>query len=223
MDDFAALERVMDRRYSCRAFRAVPVPRAEIEAALRIAQRIPSWCNAQPWQVIVTGAEETEALRAALGAEIAAAEFAPDIAFPAAYEGVYRDRRRVCGWQLYEAVGVERGDRAGSARQMAENFRFFGAPHLAIVTTPRALGTYGALDCGAFVTAFTLAAAARGIDTIPQAALAGHASFFRARYGIAADRDMVCGISIGYGDGAHQANGFRTGRAGLAEVLDWRD
>lgn len=223
MIEFEALERVMARRYSCRAFRPDPVPRSEIEAVLHLAQKIPSWCNAQPWQVIVTGRDETKRLRAALGEEVAQGGFAPDIAFPSAYEGVYRERRRDCGWQLYEAVGVAKGDRDGSARQMGENFRFFGAPHVALITTPKALGAYGTLDCGAFVTAFTLAAAARGIDTIPQAALAGYAPFFRARYGIASDRDFVCGISFGYGDAEHPANGFRTTRAPVGDVLDWRE
>ena len=79
------------------------------------------------------------------------------------------------------------------------------------------------VDCGAFVTAFTLAAAARGIDTIPQAALAAYAPFFRERYDIDADRNLICGISFGYGDAHHPANGFRTTRAAPELVIDWRD
>ena len=35
--------------------------------------------------------------------------YEPDVPFPPSYEGVYRHRRRVSGWQLYEALGVERG------------------------------------------------------------------------------------------------------------------
>jgi len=40
------------------------------------------------------------------------------------------------------------GDREASKRQTLENFRMFGAPHVAIITTERKLGTYGVLDCG---------------------------------------------------------------------------
>jgi proline dehydrogenase len=40
---------------------------------------------------------------------------------------------------------VVRGDREASGRQARENFRLFGAPHVAIVTTDAALGTYGAV------------------------------------------------------------------------------
>ena len=42
-----------------------------------------------------------------------------DFPFPERYEGVYQDRRRECAWQLYDSVGIARGDRAASAEQAA--------------------------------------------------------------------------------------------------------
>ncbi|CAN0288513.1 unnamed protein product, partial [Chrysoparadoxa australica] len=50
----------------------------------------------------------------------------------------------------------------------------------------------------------------------------GFAPFGRDRYGIAEDRDLLCGIALGYGDPDHPANQFRTDRAPLDEVVDWR-
>lgn len=35
-----------------------------------------------------------------------------DIPFPTQYAGDYRDRRRACGLQLYDSVGIEKGIRA---------------------------------------------------------------------------------------------------------------
>jgi hypothetical protein len=64
----------------------------------------------------------------------------PDFPFPREYHGVYLGRRRECGFQLYETVGIARGDRVASARQGRENFRLFGAPHVCIVTTDEGLG-----------------------------------------------------------------------------------
>ena len=93
---------------------------------------------------------------------------------------------------------------------------------MAIVTTDAALGTYGAVDCGAYVTTFMLAAKALGVACIAQAALASHSPFVRAHFGIPNDRLILCGISFGYEDEAHPANRFRTSRAPLAEVADWR-
>ena len=218
-DRFGTLLRA---RFSCRGYRPDPVPRALIDAALADAQHVPSWCNSQPWQVIACSAEETTRLAGALFDHAMHAPHQSDIPFPARYEAEYKARRAECGWQLYEAVGVEKGDRAASARQMAENFRFFGAPQLLLVTTPKALGPYGVLDCGAFITAVLLGLQARGLGSIAMASVAGYAPFLRDWFCIAEDRDVVCGIAVGWPDMDHPANGFRTTRAGAGEVIDWR-
>ena len=217
------LEEILSRRYSCRAFLPRPVDRSVIERILEVAQRTPSWCNAQPWQVHVTSGAATERFRAALLAYAASHQPEPEYAFPREYRGVYLDRRRECGFQLYEAVGVARGDRAASAKQAMENFRLFGAPHALVVTTEEALGVYGVLDCGAWVNNFMLAAAAAGVACIAQAALAAHPKLLREFFGIGEDRRIVCGMSFGYEDPAHPANRFRTRRAAVAQVAAWMD
>lgn len=214
-------ESLLETRYSCRGYLERPVERATIEEILRLAQRTPSWCNAQPWQVIVTGPEATERLRHALQAPDLAPGARMDIPPPLEYRGVYRDRRRECGLQLYESVGVARGDRAASARQAQENFRFFGAPHLAVITTDALLGTYGAVDCGAYVNNFMLAARALGVASIAQGAIATRSKFLREWFSIPEDRQIVCGISFGYEDPAHPANRFRTRRATVEEAVEW--
>jgi len=217
-----ALDALFAERHSCRAFRSTEVPRATIEAIVATARRAPSWCNAQPWRLTLTSGTETDRFRAALQDQITTGTPKPDLPFPVRYSGVYQDRRRTCGWQLYEAVGVEKGDRAGSARQMMQNFSFFGAPHVAILSTPVELGVYGALDCGGFVTAFGLAAASHGVASIAQAAVAAHGAFLHRYFDIPTDRDILCAISFGHADPDHPANAFRTTRADVADIVDWR-
>ena len=34
---------------------------------------------------------------------------------------------------------------------------------------------------------------------------------------------VVCGISFGFADDGHPANGVRTNRADVAEAVDWRE
>jgi nitroreductase len=223
-DESAGLARLLAGRFSCRAFRPDPVPRPVIERMLSMAQLTASWCNSQAWQVAVTEGEGTRRFREALFAH--ASSQPPDSPaqydFPGPrYSGVYLERRREVGWQLYESVGVARGDRGGAARQALENFRLFGAPHVAIISADRDLGVYGAIDCGAYVTSFVLAAQSLGLASIPQAALAHHAPFVRRHFGLPEERSVVCGISFGYQEGAHAANRFRTRRADLARVVDW--
>jgi nitroreductase len=217
------LEHLLSARHSCRAFLPQPVEAGIIERILSIAQLTPSWCNCQPWHVIVTRGVATERFSAELLAHARLAQRSPDIAFPKEYRGVYRERRRQCGWLLYDAVGVARGDREAAALQAEENYRLFGAPHVAIVTVEAALGTYGAVDCGGYVAMFLLAAQSLGIASVPQAALATYSPFVRAHFAIPPQRSVLCGISFGYENNAHPANAFRTPRAPLAEVLTWRD
>ena len=222
--DSGALESLLQRRFSCRGFLPQPVAPELIERVLALAQRTASWCNAQPWQMVITRGEATERLRSALMDEMQRpSEEAPDFPWPTAYRDVYQQRRRECGFGLYDAVGIARGDRAASARQAMENFRLFGAPHVAIVTTPADLGVYGAVDCGAYVQNFMLAATSLGLATIAQASLATRPGFIRRHFGLPDERRIVCGISFGYEDPAHPANRFRTTRAdwrGEATVLD---
>ena len=216
------LRALLDRRYSCRGFLARPVPRDTIRQITDLAQRTASWCNSQPWQVSIVSGDALRRLGAALGEHARrGAAACPDFPFPAEYRGVYQERRRACGLALYDSVGIARGDRAASARQGLENFRFFGAPHVAIVTTERALGIYGAIDCGAYVSSFMLAATSLGVASIAQAALASYPALVREQLGISEERAVVCGISFGIEDPAHPANRFRTGRARIDDVLTW--
>src|SRR5438045_690976 len=143
----SAFDTILDARYSCRGYLPQSVPRDAIEAILRSAQRTASWCNSQPWQVAVTSPAATDRLREAMASPEGLADQGFDIAPPAEYRGVYRDRRRECGFSLYDSVGIAHGDRVASARQAELNFSFFGAPHMALITTEAALGAYGVLDC----------------------------------------------------------------------------
>jgi len=222
-DPAQVLEQLLKTRHSCRGFLPQTLERPIIERMLSLAQRTASWCNAQPWQVLITSGAATEALAQALLKQLGTGQPAPDFAFPSEYTGAYQQRRRECGFQLYESVGIARGDREASARQARENFRFFGAPHVAIITSAAPLGIYGAVDCGAYVSNFMLAAQSLGVGCIAQASLATQAPAIREHFGLAPDRLVVCGISFGYEDPSHPANQFRTSRATLEEAVTWVD
>jgi nitroreductase len=225
--DAETLARLIAARHSCRGYLPTPVPRGTIETMLRLAQSTASWCNSQPWQAIVTEGAATERFRDALYAHATSNRWEdqktrpeqPDFPFPERYVGIYKERQRETGWALYRSVGVVHGDREGSGRQMLENFRLFGAPHVMIITTEQDLGIYGAIDCGGYVANVMLVAQSLGIATIAQAALAGVSDFVRAHFAIPPERKIVCGISFGYADPDHPANGFRTTRAPMDQVV----
>lgn len=222
--DFACLDRLVRDRHSCRAFQETVVPHEQILRMVETAQQTASDCNIQPWRVTIAGGHALARLRAAMY-EKASHDAAPvsDIPPIERYQGTYLDRRRACGWSLYNAVGIERGDRVGSRWQALENFRFFGAPHLAVLTTHASLGPRALLDCGGYVSLFMLAAQALGVASVPQAAIAHRADVLREHLEIPADDHIVCGIAFGYADESHAANAFRTSRAPIDEVVVFRE
>src|SRR5262249_37901083 len=151
------LEELLNARYSVRAFLPKPVPRDIIEQVLKVAQRTASWCNSQPWQVVIASAEAKERFRKLIYKEAASgAKDDHDFTPPGEYLGVYLERRRESGFQLYNTLGIPRGDKVAYAKQALENYNFFGAPHVAIIHTTEPLGAYGAVDCGAYVSNFML-------------------------------------------------------------------
>ena len=218
------LEELLAERYSCRAFLDRPVPRPIIDRVLAAAQRTASWCNSQPWQVVIASGAAKERFREAIYAEASsgAAEDG-DFSFPREYRGVYLERRRESGFQLYNTLGIARGDKSAYAKQALENYNFFGAPHVAIIHTDEALGIYGAIDCGAYVGNFLLAAQALGLGTIAQAALARQSGLIRRHFKLGDDRRVVCGISFGFPDSDHRINSYRTTRAGISDAATFVD
>ncbi|MCK8663950.1 nitroreductase [Pseudomonas azerbaijanoccidens] len=217
------LEEMMQRRRSCRAFLPQQVDQESVRRLFALAQRSASWCNTQPWQVIVTRGAATERFCAAYAEELKVASPVPDFQFPNEYQGVYQKRRRECAQQLYESIGIAPGDRVASQHQTMRNFSLFGAPHVAIITSDRALSTYGAVDCGGYVANLLLAAEAFGLGAIAQAALASHSSFVRRHFAIDDSRLVVCGVSFGYADLDSPANGFYTRRASTEDTVQWLD
>ncbi len=220
--DADALKRLMQARYSCRAFRPDPVPDAVIARIVDTARHTASWNNTQPWELLVTRGAETERFRRALLDEVQAGKPGPDLDWPESYPGALGERRRTCGYALYNAVGIAREDRAARARQSMRNFEMFDAPHVAILHIPKVLGAYGALDAGGFLTAFMLAATAEGLGTIAQAAVAAYPDLIRRHFGLGDDRVILCAISFGHADDAHPVNRYRTEREEVRAILTFK-
>lgn len=218
--DVEALRRLIFGRATCRAYKAEQVPEEVIHSMMDVVRGTASWCNTQPWGLTITAGESTEKFRTALMEQVRQHPgLDSDFPFPKEYKGVYLDRRRKSGFQLYEALGINLDDKERRDSQSFENFRLFGAPHVAIVTVPESLGSYGAVDAGGFICSFLLSAQAHGVATTPQAALAMQSKFIRGHFGMPEDRRVVCGISFGYVDTTHPVNGYRTERAGVNDIL----
>lgn len=200
-----------------------PVPRAVLREALELAQRAPSNCNVQPWRVFVASGARVERLRQTLRSAIAAGE-TPQSDDPVdEFPGDYRRLQVECAVELYQKMGIERGDQAGRLRAFVRNFEFFDAPHVAVVCMEKSYGLGVALDVGMWAQTFMLALWARGVSSCAQASLRLYPTILRKELGIAESLRVMCGISFGYEDAAVPANASRQTREPLEKNVVFLD
>jgi nitroreductase len=207
------LERIWAERRSIRAFRTEPIDRATLTRMFAAAQRAPSWCNVQPWRVVVTEPPKTGALAAAMIAAAKAGLPHAEVPFPLDYPSPYQEHRRECGVALYRAMGVARDDTAGRYDAWLRNYAFFDAPHVAIVACDRRLGPYAYVDVGVWLGYVLTAAQELGIATCPMASVAAYPEPLRAHLPIAETDAVLFGLALGHADEAAPANQCRTIRA----------
>jgi len=211
------VDRVIRGRRSVRGFLPTPVPRETIIEILDVATRAPSGTNTQPWKVtVVTGARK-EALSKEL--IVTALDPAQDAAhkqeysyYPDKWVPPYLDRRRKVGYDLYELLGIAKGDRDRMQKQFARNYDFFGAPVGLFFTIDRIMGQGSWLDYGMFLQNVMLAARARGLDTCPQAAFTKYHRIVTRHLEIPEGEMLLCGMALGYEDSHQIENALRTER-----------
>jgi nitroreductase len=214
-DDFAhsVAEAIASRR-SVRAYLDREVPRATIEAILRIAAQAPSGSNIQPWRVYVLAGAALERLRGAMRDAFLAGE-PHEREYKYYTESVfepYLARQRACGWGLYGMLGIGRGDREKSRAYRATNYEFFGAPIGMVFTIDRRLERGSWLDYGMFVQSIMVAARGFGLHTCPEASIAEFHSIIRTQLAVPESELVVCGIALGHADHEAVINRFRTSR-----------
>ncbi|MDG2114179.1 MAG: nitroreductase [Actinomycetota bacterium] len=211
-------------RTSIRAFKPDPVPRETIEELLEIAQRSPSGTNTQPWHVYVCSGSVKEAITAdvlAMAQAGTGGAYEDFDYYPAKWNDIHTQRRRGVGWSLYNLVGVEKGDREGSARQAMRNFLFFDAPVGIFVTTDSYLTRGSWAATGMYLQTIMLAAKGMGLDTCPQAAWIPYQEPVLRHLGVPEDQALVSGMSLGWADHDKIENTLVSEREDVQNVADF--
>ncbi len=214
-------EELIKARRSVRAFKPVAADQACLESIFSLAQNTPSNCNTQPWQVVVASGDKLEQLRQALPEAMMSGSLSLDFPFEGKYEGVYRERQHGSAQILYEALGIDRADKAARAQAMMQNYRFFGAPHAAFLFIPEHFGIREAADIGMYAQSLMLSITAHGLASCPQTALSFQADTIRDILGIDSHLKLLFGISFGYEDTDAPANKARVPKAPLQECVSF--
>lgn len=218
MADFSTdvFESILSRK-AIRAFTDQPVEQKTIETILKFASRAPSGANLQPWQVIVLTGEALkkvgeELSKLALSGVVGEREYR---SYPRQWREPYISRRRKMGLDLYESLGIQKGDHEKILRQQARNYSFFGAPVGLLFTMDRDMEIGSWLDLGMFMQTIMLAARGFGLDTCAQASFADYHKEIYKLLSIPHERQIICGMSLGYRDANAPENNLETEREAI--------
>ena len=225
---FTALVRA---RHSTRDFRSDPVPEELLQRVLDDACWAPSWTNTQPYFLAIASGEVRDRLAAhylrlfdaslpaqrgskrALVRMLLTRRGYPDGDFRTwkRYPATLQPYRLKIGRELYEHLGIDRGDRAARDAQWRRNCEFFGAPSVAFVFAHRGLLPFSAQDAGLMLQTLLLSAQANDLATCPLGVLATWRTPVDAEFEIPEDYVLLTGVAIGYASDA-PVNAFRAGR-----------
>ena len=136
--------------------------------------------------------------------------------------GPCQGRRRKVGFDMYGLLGIARGDTEAMAKQLAQNYTFFGAPVGIMFTVDRRLEIGSWLDYGYFLEAICVAARANGLETCSQQAFAYFHTQIREQLKFDENEVLVCGMALGYADWDATINKLETTRSPVSEFATFQ-
>ena len=107
--------------------------------------------------------------------------------------------------------------------QHAKNYDFFGAPVGLMFTIDRVMRQGSWLDFGMFLENVMIAARGHGLDTCPQAAFTQFHRIIMPAIGAPENEQLVCGMSLGWGDPSAVENTLVTEREPVSRFVRFLD
>jgi nitroreductase len=228
-------------RRTTRDFLPTPVSQEIIDAILADGMTAPSWSNTRPFLIgVATGAKRDrisqELLKrwavarharmkgwAGLKGKLRLA-FTPwawpinDYNMTRPYPKELQPRSRKVGKDLYNLLGVARGDADARDAHWARNYEFFGAPVEFFIFAHSGLGVYSVSDASLFVENLVLSAHARGLATCAQGAVAMWAKPVKREFKLPKGYKLMYGVALGYASD-NVANTFKAERLPISEIV----
>lgn len=213
------------QRHSTRAFLDQPVSQEQVNRILNIARHSPSGANTQPWQVAVISGESKNKLQNALEQAFNSG-LKSQLSYqyyPITWQPIYKKRRHSCGLQLYQSLDITKSDSEQRKAQWIANYRAFDAPIMLLFFVDKEMEAGSFLDYGMFLQSVMLAALDEGLASCPQAALAEYPQIVQQTLGYAGDRQLICGMALGYEDLEAAVNKYRTPRESIENFTQYFD
>ena len=225
-------------RRSTRDFLPTPVPAEIINQILTDALTAPSWSNTRPFKVAVATGEVkdrisgeflsrwqvlSQIMRKGLRNKLRLIYSRYGLpttnrSIVKPYVAELKPRAERVGRELYQSLGVQRGDRKARDMQWGKNYSFFGAPVELFIYIHKSLHIYAASDAGLMMENLMLSAHGYGLGTCAQGAVNIWDDVVREEFEVSKDYRLLCGIAIGYPSDA-KVNSFQANRIDVSELL----
>lgn len=197
-------------RKACRAFKPDTVDRDTILSDARCA---PSWGNTQPWEIYVAGGDLLKEINQAyLENTKNHVRTSLDIPRPKSFPEAANAHIK----ELMSGVSLVTENAAKMFGEL--NQEFFHAPEVVYLCMDKGFTSWGMFDLGAVSQSIMLAAAERGLATMPAVELVHYPEVLRSKLGIPDNLLVVFGIAIGYEDTQHPINKFKSVRRPVSDV-----
>ncbi|MDY6881253.1 MAG: nitroreductase [Desulfatiglans sp.] len=217
-------------RKSIRAYKPDPVPRDVVVKLMEVATRAPSGVNLQPWEFYVVMGNELEKIKEA-NVEQVHAGIPPHPEVPIGSDGdkapklkgVYRDRQIGVAVQIFQAMGIAKGDTKAMKDWNDKMMRVYDAPAAIIVVVDKMLeGTWPMLDVGSVTQTIALAAQEFGLGTCIMRAIVDYPEQIREILDLPDSKRLIVGLSLGYPDWDHPSNKITTEREDLEKIVTFK-
>lgn len=217
------LKEAIHSRRSIRGFKPEAISKEILRNIIEVSLRAPSALNTQPWEITVVTGGPLKALREGVTEALRAGR-APVLDFGPSKPmgGVYKERQRALGFDLYGLMGIGRDDAEKRNTWTMHGFRTFEAPAAIIVTMDESLDIrMAASDLGGLVQTICLAALEHGLGTCINGQGIMFPDIVRKVTGIPASKKLHLCIAIGYPDWDHPSNKLVSKREPVENVVTW--
>tara|TARA_A100001037_G_scaffold296478_1_gene317020 strand:- start:46 stop:723 length:678 start_codon:yes stop_codon:yes gene_type:complete len=217
---------VVKKRRSIRGFKRQPLPKELLKEIVALATRAPSSMNTQPWYFHAVSGKALDKIREGnTERNLAGVPASREIRIHGVYGGIHRERQKEIAVQLFEAMGIEWGDKERRQDWVLRGFRQFDAPTSIVVTFDQTLddNDIAIFDCGAVVNALVNAAWSRGVGAVINGQGIMQSPVVRKYASIPDDQIIMSCVAMGYPLEDFPANDVVSTRRPVEEVIRFVD
>ncbi|MDY6844022.1 MAG: nitroreductase [Thermodesulfobacteriota bacterium] len=217
------IKEAIKMRKSIRGYKADPIPKDILHALLEISLRSPSAMNTQPWEIAVITGEPLENIRKGTIEALTSGQMpVSDLPQGKSFEGIYKERQRELGFELYGLMGIAREDKEKRNEWTMKGLRTFEAPAIIIISADESLDISRTFcDIGALIQTICITAVDYGLGTCINGQGIMFPQVIRKFVPIPESKKMYMCISIGYPDWEHPANKLESRREPLETNTTW--